>query len=64
MLLRPRHAYTQALLAAVPRLGSMKGEPAPRPFPVPEIGAEALRPFVIDAGEAMRSVLTNAPSSK
>ena len=37
VLLKPRHTYTQALLAAVPRLGSMKGEPAPRPFPVTEI---------------------------
>jgi peptide/nickel transport system ATP-binding protein len=36
VLLKPRHVYTQALLAAVPRLGSMKGERAPRPFPVPE----------------------------
>jgi peptide/nickel transport system ATP-binding protein len=36
VLLKPRHGYTQALLAAVPRLGSMKGEAAPRPFPVPE----------------------------
>ena len=36
VLLKPRHAYTQALLAAVPRLGSMRGEPAPRPFPFPE----------------------------
>jgi peptide/nickel transport system ATP-binding protein len=33
------------LIAAVPRLGSMKGEPSPRPFPEPEIGAEALHPI-------------------
>jgi peptide/nickel transport system ATP-binding protein len=32
VLLRPRHSYTQALLAAVPRLGSMRGETAPKPF--------------------------------
>ena len=45
ILTRPRHSYTQALIAAVPRLGSMKGEPSPRPFPEPEIGAEALYPI-------------------
>src|SRR5262249_53735137 len=28
----PRQAYTRALLAAVPRLGSMKGRPAPQRF--------------------------------
>lgn len=30
----PQHAYTQALLAAVPRLGSMHGTDEPRHFPV------------------------------
>ena len=45
ILTQPRHSYTQALIAAVPRLGSMKGEPSPRPFPEPEIGAEALYPI-------------------
>jgi peptide/nickel transport system ATP-binding protein len=45
ILTRPRHSYTQALIAAVPRLGSMKGEPSPRPFPEPDIGAEALHPI-------------------
>ena len=30
----PRHPYTQSLLAAVPRLGSMKGTDAPAPFPL------------------------------
>ena len=43
VLLKPRHAYTQALLAAVPRLGSMRGEAAPRPFPVPEAAEAAPR---------------------
>jgi peptide/nickel transport system ATP-binding protein len=37
MLMSPQHAYTQALIAAVPRLGSMKGEPAPKPFPEAEV---------------------------
>jgi len=36
LLRSPQHRYTQALLAAVPRLGSMTGEIAPRPFPEPE----------------------------
>ena len=30
----PRHPYTQALLAAVPRLGSMRGTDEPAPFPL------------------------------
>lgn len=30
----PRHPYTQTLLAAVPRLGSMRSEPFPRRVPV------------------------------
>ncbi|MBI3707201.1 MAG: ABC transporter ATP-binding protein [Proteobacteria bacterium] len=30
----PQHPYTRALLAAVPRLGSMKGEPHPKRFPI------------------------------
>jgi glutathione transport system ATP-binding protein len=32
----PRHPYTRALLAAVPRLGSMRGSGAPARFPVPD----------------------------
>lgn len=28
----PEHAYTRALLAAVPRLGDLKGKPQPEPF--------------------------------
>ena len=39
VLEKPRHPYTQALFAAVPRLGSMKSEPLPKPFPETE-GAE------------------------
>ncbi len=35
----PRHPYTQALLAAVPRLHSMQGTDAPRRFALPEAGA-------------------------
>ena len=36
VLVRPEHPYTRALLAAVPRLGSMKGEAEPKPFPEPD----------------------------
>ncbi|MDR2111953.1 MAG: dipeptide ABC transporter ATP-binding protein [Candidatus Accumulibacter sp.] len=31
----PRHPYTQALLAAVPRLGAMRGQDFPARFPLP-----------------------------
>src|SRR5437870_4036076 len=34
----PRHPYTQALLAAVPRLGSMQGSDAPARFPLLSTG--------------------------
>jgi peptide/nickel transport system ATP-binding protein len=38
----PDHPYTRRLLAAVPKLGSMKGEPAPKRFPaVAETASEA-----------------------
>ena len=30
----PQHDYTKALLAAVPRLGSMKGKSKPEKFPI------------------------------
>ncbi|AXC48449.1 dipeptide ABC transporter ATP-binding protein [Paracoccus suum] len=30
----PRHPYTKALLAAVPRLGALNGQPLPRRFPL------------------------------
>jgi len=33
----PQHPYTRALLAAVPRLGSMQGQPQPLRFPVPDV---------------------------
>jgi len=35
----PRHPYTQALLAAVPRLGALAAEPLPRPFDIAGIHA-------------------------
>lgn len=33
----PRHAYTQALLSAVPRLGAMQGTDEPAPFPLLQV---------------------------
>jgi glutathione transport system ATP-binding protein len=42
----PRHPYTQALLAAVPKLGSMQGTDLPARFPLPQSdGAEAAPSF-------------------
>ncbi|HKT97519.1 MAG TPA: dipeptide ABC transporter ATP-binding protein [Paraburkholderia sp.] len=35
----PRHRYTQALLAAVPKLGAMQGTDTPAKFPLLSIGA-------------------------
>jgi len=39
---RPRHAYTRALLSAVPRLGAMHGTDEPAPFPLLKVD-EAVR---------------------
>ena len=35
----PQHPYTKALLAAVPKLGSMRGSDLPKKFPLPTAGA-------------------------
>ncbi|WP_323763377.1 ABC transporter ATP-binding protein [Marinovum sp.] len=37
----PQHDYTRALLAAVPRLGEMRGKPAPEPMRLPGAVAQA-----------------------
>ncbi|MEQ4531915.1 MAG: ATP-binding cassette domain-containing protein, partial [Mixta sp.] len=44
----PQQDYTRALLAAVPRLGAMHGQPLPRKFPLPgeEESSEALEDTV------------------
>jgi len=39
---RPQHAYTRALLSAVPRLGAMQGTDEPAPFPLLKVD-EAVR---------------------
>ncbi|KCV28370.1 glutathione ABC transporter, ATP-binding protein GsiA [Bordetella bronchiseptica 00-P-2730] len=40
----PRHAYTRALLSAVPRLGAMQGTDQPAPFPLLQVDRQALAP--------------------
>jgi peptide/nickel transport system ATP-binding protein len=55
ILTSPRQAYTQDLIAAAPRLGAMKGEASPKPFPEPEredVAGKAYRPFEIPAESA------------
>ncbi|MGN6103021.1 MAG: ABC transporter ATP-binding protein, partial [Devosia sp.] len=58
---RPREDYTRALLAAVPRLGSMRGKPAPEPMPILNQGAalpaEAAAPVATPTPEGSRAVL-------
>ena len=60
----PRHPYTQSLLAAVPRLGSMRGTDEPAPFPLlritdPEaeqLGTADLDETPVDMPEPVASV--------
>ncbi|CAB3927401.1 Glutathione import ATP-binding protein GsiA [Achromobacter anxifer] len=40
---RPQHAYTRALLSAVPRLGAMHGTDEPAPFPLLRVDEAAKR---------------------
>ncbi|MDF8363971.1 dipeptide ABC transporter ATP-binding protein [Achromobacter anxifer] len=40
---RPQHAYTRALLSAVPRLGAMHGTDEPAPFPLLRVDEAATR---------------------
>jgi glutathione transport system ATP-binding protein len=40
---RPQHPYTKALLAAVPKLGSMAGEPFPKRFPITVMDGDGTR---------------------
>ncbi len=41
---RPQHAYTRALLSAVPRLGAMQGTDEPAPFPLLKVDEAARVP--------------------
>jgi peptide/nickel transport system ATP-binding protein len=41
---RPQHAYTRALLSAVPRLGAMHGTDEPAPFPLLRVDEAAAQP--------------------
>ena len=62
----PRHPYTQSLLAAVPRLGSMRGTDEPAPFPLLRItDPEAEQLGTADMDETpvdMPEPVTSAPS--
>jgi peptide/nickel transport system ATP-binding protein len=50
VLEHPEHPYTKALLAAVPRLGSMKGFSKPKPFPEPDGEAPSASGIDLDPG--------------
>lgn len=50
---RPRHAYTQALLAAVPRLGAMTGIALPQRFPLRDLHTGEPQP-VADSVNTLR----------
>ncbi len=53
----PQHPYTQSLLAAVPRLGEMRGQDLPRRFPLPgQPLAETETPDTVVAGEPILQV--------
>ena len=51
---RPRHAYTQALLAAVPRLGAMTGIALPQRFPLRDLHTGEPQP-VADSVNTLRA---------
>ncbi|WP_175745255.1 dipeptide ABC transporter ATP-binding protein [Burkholderia ambifaria] len=60
----PAHRYTRALLAAVPRLGSMQGTDIPEKFPLLKVdatGATAPAPAAHDAADAQPAVDAAAP---
>ena len=58
---KPRHPYTRALLAAVPKLGSQMGEPLPRRTPLISIEDDEIRTTggndVQDTVDASRALL-------
>jgi glutathione transport system ATP-binding protein len=55
----PAHTYTRALLAAVPRLGAMRGTESPAKFPL--LRAEAAGAAPAEAGAAQPAVDRDAP---
>ncbi len=58
----PRHAYTKALLSAVPALGSMRGTDGPRKFPLPAVGESTQEiSTATGAGRVQASTTTTAP---
>ncbi|MDB5894653.1 MAG: glutathione transporter ATP-binding protein GsiA, partial [Rhodoferax sp.] len=59
----PEHSYTKALLSAVPRLGSLRGQPLPRRMPLTVldgIGADAT-PRVVGTEQVQDTVDASAP---
>ncbi|MGP3591099.1 glutathione ABC transporter ATP-binding protein GsiA [Vagococcus sp. WN89Y] len=56
----PRHPYTKALLAAVPRLGAMKGSILPRRFPL----ISPKNPGVLEAEIEQNTVVAGEPILK
>ncbi|AZW18386.1 dipeptide ABC transporter ATP-binding protein [Bordetella hinzii] len=50
----PRHAYTRALLSAVPRLGAMQGTDLPKPFPLLRVDDDAAAPAEPAAADTVR----------
>ena len=53
----PRHSYTRALLAAVPKLGSMTGEPLPKRLPL----IEASTGVLLEEATPQDTARTDAP---
>ncbi|WP_025138944.1 dipeptide ABC transporter ATP-binding protein [Achromobacter sp. DH1f] len=54
---RPQHAYTRALLSAVPRLGAMHGTDEPAPFPLLKVEEAAHQPLPDQAPVAAASTV-------
>ena len=60
----PKHPYTQALLAAVPKLGEMRGKPAPEPMKLMGQEVKEAGPIQPDASAPLlevRNLITRFP---